>query len=118
MTRKKHSLFLLLSLCLTLPAHAFGIPQALNDSIPAASQEDDPVLLREIFASDTFDKIADIAMIAPEVQTVPDSVIRRRLAALDARTPLSLEFNPEVRTYINMYLGKRREMVARMVGLS
>ena len=118
MTRKKHSLFLLLSFCLALPAYAFGIPQVLNDSIPDASQEDDPVLLREIFASDTFDKIADIAMIAPEVQTVPDSVIRRRLAALDARTPLSLEFNPEVRTYINMYLGKRREMVARMVGLS
>ena len=49
---------------------------------------------------------------------IPDSVIIRRLRILDARSPFSLEFNPEVRKYINMYLGQRKALVARMVGLS
>ena len=126
MTRKNRYSFLLFTFCATAfcaRAHDTAFLQP-GDSLETRDMQrvsiarDDTTLLREIFASDTFDKIADIAMVASEVQTVPDSVIRHRLAVLDARTPLSLEFNPEVRTYINMYLGKRRELVARMVGLS
>ena len=89
-----------------------------RDKGPVSLSQDDPALLKEVFESDTFDKIADIDMASQDVQLVPDSVIKRRLEALDARSPLSLEFNPEVRSYINMYLGKRRELVARMAGLS
>ena len=80
--------------------------------------ENDSTFLREVFESDTFDKLIELDMATSEVHLIPDSVIIRRLRILDARSPFSLEFNPEVRKYINMYLGQRKALVARMVGLS
>ncbi len=126
----KHNYLLLLSFFLIhtgafarCPAPLAEIPPVV-DTIDTKDRgvinlvKNDTTLLKEIFQSDTFDKIADIDMASSDVQAIPDSIIKRRLAALDARSPLSLEFNPEVRTYINMYLGKRRALVSRMVGLS
>ena len=80
--------------------------------------ENDSTFLREVFESDTFDKLIELDMATSEVHLIPDSVIIRRLRILDARSPFSSEFNPEVRKYINMYLGQRKALVARMVGLS
>lgn len=91
---------------------------AFGDKGPVSIAQDDSLMLRQIFESDTFEGISEIDMATPDILAVPDSVIQHRLKVLDARSPLSLEFNPEVRAYINLYLGKRRELVARMVGLS
>ena len=99
-----------------------AIPEAdtisFGDKGPVSIAQDDSLMLRQIFDSDTFEGISEIDMAAPDILAVPDSVIQHRLKVLDARSPLSLEFNPEVRAYINLYLGQRRELVARLVGLS
>ena len=52
------------------------------------------------------------------VPTFADSIYKKRLAALDAITPLELEFNPIVKRYIELYTLKRREQVGRMLGLA
>lgn len=91
-----------------------------KDSDTLEIAENDSTLLREIFESDTFDKIADItelSMASTDAVQIPDSVIKRRMEILDARSPLALEYNPEVRSYINMYL-RNRTSLSRMVGLS
>ena len=47
-----------------------------------------------------------------------DSIYRKRIAALDASTPLELDYNPVVRRYIDMYTLKKRDQVSRMLGLA
>jgi len=47
-----------------------------------------------------------------------DSIYRKRIAALDANTPLNLDYNPVVRRYIDMYTLKKRDQVGRMLGLA
>lgn len=78
-----------------------AIPEAdtisFGDKGPVSIAQDDSLMLRQIFDSDTFEGISEIDMAAPDILAVPDSVIQHRLKVLDARSPLSLEFNPEVR---------------------
>ncbi len=51
------------------------------------------------------------------VPTFADSIYAQRLALLDAQTPLELEYNPVVKSYINLYTQKRRKQVMRMLAL-
>lgn len=51
-----------------------------------------------------------------EVPTVSDSVLMERLAALE--TPIPMDFNKNVRAFIDLYTLKRREKVEVMLGLS
>ena len=53
-----------------------------------------------------------------EVLHVDDSIIKRRLKVLNARTPLDLDYNPYVKSYINTYLYKRTSQMERMMGLA
>jgi membrane-bound lytic murein transglycosylase D len=46
-----------------------------------------------------------------------DSIIRGRITLLDNQTPFSLQYNQDVRRFINMYL-RRHEMMSRMLGLA
>ena len=43
-------------------------------------------------------------------------VVRQRMRQLDARSPLKLTYNPAVQGFINLYLERRREQMARMLG--
>ncbi|MBQ8650092.1 MAG: transglycosylase SLT domain-containing protein [Flavobacteriales bacterium] len=83
--------------------------------------EDDSEMLRDVFSWETYESISlmdSIEVNDSHITSIHDSIIRRRIEHLDAHSPMILEFNPEVRRYINMYLGQRRSSVARMVGLS
>lgn len=46
-----------------------------------------------------------------------DSIFEKRMAILDAKTPLDLDYNPLVRSYIDMYTVRKREQVCRMLSL-
>ncbi|MCC5916240.1 MAG: LysM peptidoglycan-binding domain-containing protein [Cryomorphaceae bacterium] len=46
-----------------------------------------------------------------------DSIIRARIAYLDAQTPFSLQYTTDVHRFINLYL-RRHEMISRMLGLA
>ena len=50
--------------------------------------------------------------------TFADSIYEQRMAALNALSPMDLEYNPIVRRYIDLYLEKRRTQVTRMMGLA
>ncbi len=47
-----------------------------------------------------------------------DLVYEARLAKLDAHSPFDLIYNPIVRSYIDLYAVRKREVVSRMLGLS
>ncbi len=48
--------------------------------------------------------------------TFPSETVRQRMRQLDARSPLKLTYNPAVQGFINLYLERRREQMARMLG--
>lgn len=55
------------------------------------------------------------------VDSIPrysDSVYAARLAKLDAESPFDLIYNSAVRSYIELYAVRKREMVQRMLGLT
>jgi membrane-bound lytic murein transglycosylase D len=55
---------------------------------------------------------------APDsIPVYDDAIVAQRLAKLDAQSPFDLVYNPEVKKYIDMYLGKRQHL-SRMLGLS
>lgn len=49
---------------------------------------------------------------------VSDSVIKKRLAILNAETPIELTYNKEVKSFINLYANKRRMLTEKVLGLS
>lgn len=54
-------------------------------------------------------------------ETVPvfdDLVYERRMAKIDAKSPFKLDYNPIVRSYIDMYTIRKRYLVSRMLGLA
>ncbi len=56
-----------------------------------------------------------------ETYTLPDfhdTIYQQRIAALNNATPFKLDYNPDVRRYIDVYSKHRREQVSRMLGLA
>lgn len=56
-----------------------------------------------------------------EAQDVPswdDATMSHRLAVLDGTTPFDLTYNHVVRSYIELYVTRKREMSSRMLGLA
>jgi membrane-bound lytic murein transglycosylase D len=117
----------LLLIALLLPALLCA--QAGPDSSAVTLLADDPVVLRlddlarvpwikqSTFTTDTAHH--NVHGFAPGV--VPnwsDAVIAQRLATLDPTTPFALSFNPAVRAYVDLYVNRKREMSARMLGLA
>ncbi len=49
---------------------------------------------------------------------VPDSIIKKRLAILNAQSPIELTYNKEVKSFINLYANKRRLLTEKVLGLS
>ncbi len=47
-----------------------------------------------------------------------DSVYRQRIEALNQETPIELVFNRQVKNFINLYAGKKRELTSRILGLA
>src|SRR5204863_6804000 len=55
---------------------------------------------------------------AAQIPTWPESDYQQRLAILDQRTPFDLTYNAVVRSYIDLYTVRKREMSSRMLGLA
>jgi len=53
-----------------------------------------------------------------EIPTYPDSVYEKRIEALNLESPFELTYNKEVQKYINVYAVKKRELTAKVLGLS
>lgn len=55
---------------------------------------------------------------ADSVPYYPDSVIQARLEELNKTTPFEIAFNRQIRSYINTYTIKKRELASTVLGLS
>ncbi len=53
-----------------------------------------------------------------DVPTYPDSVFEKRIAMLNRHTPFDLTYNQTVRNFIELYANRKRELSARLLGLS
>ncbi len=51
------------------------------------------------------------------VPAYSDSVYKKRIEALNARSPFEFVYNREVQAYINLYANQRRNLTERMLGL-
>jgi membrane-bound lytic murein transglycosylase D len=69
------------------------------------------------FSADT--SILNINGYAPDsVPQISQEQIQADLALLDAETPMALSYNSDVQKFINLYTGKRRQMISRMLGMA
>lgn len=75
-----------------------------NDSALVATKEFDPTDIEDTDLS--------------AVPDFHDSIYTKRLGALDAQSPMDLQYNHIVKGYINLYSKRRREQVSRMLGLA
>ena len=53
-----------------------------------------------------------------EVPTYPDSIYEQRIEELNIQSPIELTYNKEVKSFINLYAVKKRDLTARMLGLA
>lgn len=100
-----------------------------DTTIYALALDDDPytAALDSLISLDWFDQAStmdtlnmlvynmDADTIVP---TFSDEVYAKRIAKLNQLSPIQLDYNPEVRKYIEVYAQKRREQVSRMLGLA
>lgn len=53
-----------------------------------------------------------------EIPSFPDSIYEQRIAALNLHSPIELTYNKEVRSFIELYAVKKRDLTAKMLGLA
>lgn len=97
--------------------------QAIKD-IPVF--EDDPIasMLDSLALENYFEKAlakpkTNKFKFAPDsIPVYEEAVYESRLAKIDAETPFSLEYNPSVKNYIELYSKRKRALVSRVIGMS
>lgn len=105
---------------LLVAAQSWIPPQALVDD-PVAARLDDLAALPWVKHSPLS---ADTAALnvhgfpASFIPTWPEAAYQDRLAHLDGHTPFELTYNAVVRSYIDLYAIRKREMTSRMLGLA
>ncbi|MCQ2204488.1 MAG: transglycosylase SLT domain-containing protein [Bacteroidales bacterium] len=62
--------------------------------------------------------IPDISDAQNRNPQIPEYIYQSRMAQLDKQTPIKLEYNAQVRAYIDVYLERRREHLANIIGRS
>lgn len=101
----------------------------LNDTDRFKFQKDDPILAqmdsldvvnffkRHNFTADV-NKLNIYNYPKDSVPLFSDEVYRQRLQKLDRMSPFALDYNEDVRKYIELYAVKRRGTASRMLGLA
>jgi len=101
----------------------------INDSDRFKFQKDDPILAqmdsldvvnffkRHNFTADV-NKLNIYNYPKDSVPVFSDEIYRQRLQKLDKLSPFALDYNDDVRKYIELYAVKRRGTAARMLGLA
>jgi peptidoglycan lytic transglycosylase D len=62
--------------------------------------------------------IVDYGFSPDDIPTYSDSIYEKRIELLNIETPIELTYNKEVRSYINLYAVKKRNLTAKMLGLA
>lgn len=61
---------------------------------------------------------SQLSFAVDEIPSYPDSVYEQRIQALNIETPIELTYNKEVKSFINLYAVRKRNLSARMLGLA
>jgi membrane-bound lytic murein transglycosylase D len=116
--------------CILLFVHSVeaSLP-GVNDTDRFKFQKDDPILSqmdsldvvnffkRHTFTADV-NKLNIYNYAKDSVPMFSDDVYRQRLQKLDKQSPFALDYNNDVRKYIELYAVKRRGTAQRMLGLA
>ena len=81
---------------------------------------DDPslVALDRLISLEYIKALPETSGSEKEVIETTTEVFAERMAVLNAQSPMDLVYNETVQAYINMYLNKKPELTARMIGLT
>lgn len=102
----------------------------LTEEVTDAFADDSPIvrmldsLIRINYFDNTYYLITDSSAynrygFSPDaVPTYPDSVYKQRIEVLNRETPIRLGFNQHVKSFIELYSVRRRELTQRIMGLS
>ena len=93
-------------------------PSELNDTLDGydlIARYDSLVQLNFLFENDTiaYPDTTRLPAVLP-----PDSVVRKRIEALNEQTPMELYFSPYVKNFIKLYAGKKRSVTEKTMGLA
>ncbi len=75
-------------------------------------------LFEKGYAKITYPKSSKYHFAPDSIPRYDDLIYESRLAKLDAESPFDLQYNNVVKGYIEMYVVRKRELVARMMALS
>lgn len=82
----------------------------------------DSLWKKELYTSDLFDTmyqtVTEQDYQPVEYVDLPTDTLKARLAALDAKTPFNISYNPDLESVIKGYLKNRPNTLARLMGLS
>ncbi len=109
--------------------HTDSILTAPGDTVLVEIYSDDPILaaLDSLWADERLnwqnfdDNIECQNIYAFPSDLIPeysDSIIMARLETLNKATPLNLDYNRYVKSYISVYVDRRRELTSRVLGLA
>ena len=101
----------------------------VTDSLEISSIEDyqpaneiDQKWIEELYSNSLFDSIyesvSELSYENVEYPELPTDTLKARLAALSAKTPFNIEYNPSLESVIKSYLKNRRETLERLMALS
>ncbi|MEW7279413.1 LysM peptidoglycan-binding domain-containing protein [Aquimarina sp. 2201CG1-2-11] len=101
---------------------------SLKDTLVYVAKDDpkvaqlDTFWKKELYNSDLYDTIyksvTNLTYEPVEYVDLPTDTLKARLAALNARTPFNVEYNPSLESVIKRYLKNRHEQLNRLMALS
>lgn len=113
----------------TIPDSQTIAPTSIDIGKPGFSLQDmamarkiDSLWLAELYSSGRFEEmygaIEQHSYLPVDYQELPTEILKQRLKALDARTPFTVEYNPQLESVIKNYLKNRRTAMGRLMALS
>lgn len=85
---------------------------------PVAARLDSLLYLNYFQLSNQMASIDSSVLASAEIPDWHDTIYEARIKDLDALSPMALDYNPVVRSFIDLYSKRRREQVSRMLGLA
>ena len=84
----------------------------------------DSLWLKELYSLEVYDTIQKVITtetfdtVPPVYKAIHTDTLKARLAALNAKTPFNIEYNPILESVINNFLKNRKKSLQRIMGLS
>ncbi len=112
--RKKSTIVLLLFIG-SIKSQTFKIEHPIADMLDSLSSQK---MFENAFSKPVFPKNNKYKYTIDSIPILDDYAYQSRLAKLDVLSPFDLVYNEHVKTFINLYMYRKRESLSRMMGVS